>query len=332
MTRVIGRLTKLGLGRETTRGTSVAPLYWIPVLDLGFDDKFDLKDNESGFGNLAAIQDSRIVKQWAEGDYSGKIYDKSVGLELALLFGGVPTSVQRGVTGVYDNTYAMAQTNQHTSGTLVVAEANQNARYALSVINSWKLEADVGDYVKRTVNLIGKTGVTGSDTPTYTNENEFVSEDIVLKFAAAGAIDATIDGSTAVKAKSFSLEINKNADALQVFGTTGIDDVVNKAVEVSGEFEMYYDDRTYQALAAAGTHQAMRIEMLDSSVIIGGSGSNNPALRFTCREVALEFPERGFDNNDIMTLKISFRAMLNLTAGTQVEARLTNAVQGSAVY
>lgn len=332
MTRVIGRLTKLGLGRETVRGTAVAPLYWIPVLDLGFDDKFDLKDNESGFGNLAAIQDSRIVKAWAEGDYSGKIYDKSVGLELALLFGGIPASTQRSTTGVYDNVYTMANTNQHTSGTLVVAEANQNARYALSVINSWKLEAEVGDYVKRTVNLISKTGVTGSDTPAYTNENEFISEDIVLKFAAAGAIDATLDSATAVKARSFSLEINKNADGLQVFGTNALDDVVNKQIEVTGEFEMYYDDRTYQALAAAGTHQALRIEMLDSSTIIGTSGSNNPALRFTMREVALDFPERGFDNNDIVTLKVSFRAMLNLSAGTQVEARLTNAVNGASTY
>lgn len=332
MTRIIGRLTKLGLGREATRGTSVAPTYWLPVLDLGFDDKFDLKDNESGFGNLANIQDSRIVKQWAEGDYSGKIYDKSVGLELVLLFGSLPTATQRSTTGVYDNVYAMAQSNQHISGTAVVAEANQNARYALAVINSWALEAEVGDYVKRTVNLLSKKGVTGSDTVTYLNENEFTAKDIVIKTAAAGAIDATLDSATAIKIRSVNLEIAKNADGLQVFGSNDLDDIVNKAVEVTGEFEMYYDDRTYHTLAAAGTHQAMRIEMLDSSTIIGTSGSNNPALRFTMREVALEFPERGFDNNDILTIKIGFRAMLNLSTGTQIEARLTNAIKGDTAY
>ena len=75
MARVIGRLTKIGLGRETTRGTAVAPLYWIPVLDLGLDDQVELKDNESGFGNLAAIQDSAVVGQWAVGDFGGKIFD-----------------------------------------------------------------------------------------------------------------------------------------------------------------------------------------------------------------------------------------------------------------
>lgn len=332
MARIIGRLTKIGIGRETVRGTSVVPLYWIPVLDLGFDDKIELKDNESGFGNIANIQDSRITKQWAEGDYSGKIFDKSVGLELVALFGALPTSVQRTTTGVYDNTYAMTQSNQHTSLTAAVAEANYTGRFALAMISDWQLECEVGDYVKRTVSLMSKKSATASDTPAYTNENEFTAKDIVVKFAAAGANDATLDSATAVKARTVNLEINKNADTLQVFGSNDVDDVVNKAVEVTGEFEMYYDDRTYQTLAAAGTHQALRIELLDSSKIIGTSGTHNPALRFTMREVALDYPERSFDNNDISTIKVSFRAMLNLATGTQIEARLTNEVNGASGY
>lgn len=332
MGRIIGRLTKIGLGRETTRGTSVVPLYWIPVLDLGFDDKIELKDNESGFGNLANIQDSRITKQWGEGDYSGKIYDKSVGLELTLLFGALPVSTQRTTTGVYDNVYAMVQSNQHITGTAGVVEANYSARFALAAINSWSLESEVGDYVKRTVNLMSKKSASASDTPAYTNENEFTAKDMSIKFAAAGAVDATIDAATAVKIRSVNLDINKNADGLQVFGSNDLDDIVNKSVEVTGEFEMYYDDRTYHTLAAAGTHQAIRIEMLDTSTIIGTSGTHNPALRFTMREVALDFPERGFDNNDITTIKVGFRAMLNLATGTQIEARLTNAVNGQSAY
>ncbi len=326
MPRIIGRLTKLGLGRETTRGTSVAPTYWVPVLDLGFDDKIELKDNESGFGNLANIQDSQIVKKWAEGDYGGKIFDKSVGMEFCGLFGATPTSVQRTTTAVYDHTFAMAQSNQHVSLTAALSEANYQGRYALSVINSWALEAEVGDYIKRTVNLLSKASASSSESVAYTNENEFIPKHMLVKFAAAGANDATLDAATAVKIRSLNLEITKNADGLQVFGSNDLDDIVNKAVEVTGEFEMYYDDRTYHTLAAAGTHQALRVEMINSDKIIGTSGTHNPALRFTMREVALDYPERGFDNNDVTTIKVSFRAMLNLASGTQIEGRVTNEV------
>lgn len=326
MARIIGRLTKIGLGKETVRGTAVAPTYWIPVLDLGFDDKIELKDNESGFGNLAAIQDSQIVKKWAEGDYGGKIFDRSVGMELVGLFGAAPTSAQRTTTGVYDHTYAMAQNNQHTSLTAAISEANYQGRYPLAMISSWSLEAEVGDYIRRTCSLISKASSSSSETPSYTNENEFTPKDMSIKFAAAGAVDATLDSASAVKIRSVNLEINKNTDGLQVFGSNDLDDIVNKQIEVTGEFEMYYDDRTYHTLAQAGTHQAMRIEILNSAKIIGTSGTHNPALRFTMREVALDLPERGFDNNDILTISVGFRAVLNLTAGTLIEARLTNEV------
>lgn len=332
MPRIIGRLTKLGIGRETTRGTVVAPLYWIPVLELGFDDKIELKDNESGFGNVAAIQDSQVVKKWSEGEYQGKIFDKSVGLELTALFGALPTSTQRTTTGVYDNVYAMAQSNSHISLTTAISEANYSGRYALTVVNSWSLDAEVGDYIKRTVNLIGKTSASSSETVAYINENEFIPKHMIVKMAAAGANDAAIDGATAIKARSVSLEINKNAEDVQVFGSNDLDDVLTKQVEVSGEIEIYYDARTYHTLAAAGTHQSLRIEMINTDVIIGTSGSHNPALRFTMREVALDYPEISIGNNDVSTVTVPFRAMLNLATGTQIEARLTNEVNGASAY
>jgi hypothetical protein len=332
MVRIISRLTKLGLGRETTRGTGVAPTYWIPVLEMSFDDTFDLKDNESGFGNLAAISDSQIVRKWGEGEFSGKIFDKSVGLEMVGVFGQLPTSVQRTTTGVYDNTYLMLQTNQHASLTAAMSDANYQGRFPLALVNTWSLEAEVGDYIRRTCNLLSKSSVSSSETPVYTNENEFIPKNMIVKLAAAGAIDATLDAATALKVRSVNFEINKNAEGLQVFGSNDLDDVVNKQVEITGEFELYYDDRTYQTLALAGTHQSMRIEMINTDIIIGTSGTHNPALRFQFPEVALEFPDRGFDNNDVSTITVAFRAMFNIAGAAQVTARVTNAVNGAVSY
>ncbi len=332
MARVIGRLTKIGLGRETARGTAVAPLYWIPVLNMGFDDKIELKDNESGFGNLAAIQDSQVVGQWGEGDYEGKIFDKSVGLEMVLLFGGLPTSVQRTTTGVYDNSYSMVQSAQHISGTIALSEANYTGRFPLAMISSWSLEAETGDFVQRTVSLMSKSSASSADSATYTNDNEFIAKHIIVKTAAAGANDATIDAASALKVRSVSLEINKNADRLMVFGSNDPEDIINKQVEVSGEFELYYDDRTLHNLAKAGTHQALRLDIINSDKIIGTSGTHNPALRFTMREVVYEYPEKDFDNNDVNTISVSFKAMLNLTTGSQIECRVTNEVNGAVAY
>src|SRR5215217_6378442 len=108
MTRIIGRLTSIGAGREpsASRGTAVAPAYWIPVRSLDFNDTQETKDNESGLGTIDAVSDNVILRQWSQGSVEGKIYDLSEGLILRSLFGAAPTSVQRASSGVYDHTYA----------------------------------------------------------------------------------------------------------------------------------------------------------------------------------------------------------------------------------
>ncbi len=329
MGRIIGRNTKIGLAKEATRGTGVPAAFWIPVLDLGFDDNFDLKDNESGFGNIAAISDSQIVKRWGEGDYAGKIFDRSVGLELTALFGQSPTIVQRGTSGVYDHSYSMLNSNSHQSVTATVSEENYTGRFPNGMIDSWALEAEVGDFIRRTVSLVSKPSTSATDTPGYTNEAEFLPKHMSVKLAAVGASDATLDGTASAKIRSINFEVNKNAEASQVFGSNDVDDVNNKQLEVTGEFELYYDNRTYHTLAAAGTHQSMRIEMINTDITIGTGTTANPALRFQFAEIALEWPSKDFDNNDIATVTVPFRAMLNIASASELTARLTNAYIGT---
>jgi len=330
MARDIGRLTKLGLGKETPRGTEKAPDFWIPVLDLGFDDRTKNKANEGGYGNIADAQGSQVVKAWADGDYSGKIQDKSVGIELTGVFGQSPVSVQRTTTGVYDHSFTMAQNSTHASLTIAKAESNFTARYPFGMVGSWSLEAEVGDFIRRTVSLMSKKGVSSSETPAYTDENEFVPRHMVVKLAAAGANDATIDAVTAAKMSSFTLDINKNVEEQMVFGSNEPDGFGNKQVEVGGRFVLFYDDRAYHTLAANNTHQACRVDMINTDTIIGTSGSHNPALRFTMPEIVLEYPEISFDNNDVKVITVNYKAVLNLATGAQITARVTNAYAGTA--
>jgi hypothetical protein len=198
------------------------------------------------------------------------------------------------------------------------------------MVNSWSLKAEVGDWIKRTINVMSNSSASSSETVVYTSENEFLPKHMSIRLAAAGASSGTIDAATPSKMRAMSFEINKNTEDQMVFGSNDPDDIANDQIEVTGEFEVYYDDRTYHTLAQAGTHQAMRIEMINTDVIIGSSGSNNPALRFEFAECIFEEPERNFDNNGIQTLKVKFKAALNLATGNQVTGRLTNAYAGTA--
>ena len=39
MAKIIGRLNNLGIGKESTRGTAVAPAIWMPQMELSYDDR-----------------------------------------------------------------------------------------------------------------------------------------------------------------------------------------------------------------------------------------------------------------------------------------------------
>lgn len=326
MGRIIGRLTSIGIGREPSgaRGTPVAAGYWIPVRELDFNDRQEMADNESGYGNINAVQDSAVVKQSGEGSFAGKVFDLSEGVILRSVLGSGATSTQRAASGVYDHVFEMANNNQHLSMTVAVKDENSDLRFANAVVNSYELEAVLDDYVARTVEIVSKKGASASDTVAYTNENEFLPKHITAKMATVGG---DLDAASATKIRQVNISIAKNAEGLQVLGNNGLDDVVNKQFEVTGSIEAYYDDSVMQGYWMNNTRRALRIDIVNTDVTIGST--HNPALRFEMPEIIFTNWERGFDNNDIQTQTIEFRAVLNLTAGKSITARLTNLYAGA---
>ena len=325
MTKVIGRLSQIGIGAESTRGTSVASDYTVPVTNIDFDDKVEYADNDSGFGRIEEKNDAAVIKRWAEGQYEGKIFDQSVGLELMALFGASPSSAQRTTTGVYDHTFTLAQNNQHKSLTLSYEDANLDLRYAMAMLNTWSLELAVDNYARRTANFVSKKSASASNSMSYVNENEFIPKDITFKVATDLA---GLDGASAIKIRSFNMEVNKNVEALYVLGSNEPDDIANKQFAVTGSFEAYFNETTYRDFVLNGSQKALRIDIV-SSTIIGNSGTHTPALRFDLAKAKFGEFERGWDSNDIMLQTINFEALFSVADSSMITARLTNAIDGT---
>lgn len=322
MTRIIGRLGSVGIAVETTRGTAVAPLFWVPVTGKDFDDKVDYIDNDSGMGNIVEKNDAIPNHLWGEGGYDGKIFDRSVGVELVALFGQSPVSTQRASTGVYDHVFNLAQNNQHKSLSLSYKDANESLRWAMAMLNSWNLEGATDNYVRRTAQYISKKATTGvSQSVTYTEENEFGPKDISF---ALGTVDSlsSLTSATAIGATGGSIEIAKNAEALYKLGSNEPDDIVNKQFAVTGTVDLFMDDTTYKALVLSGGKVSMRVKLLNTAIDLGSG--HNPQLTIDLPRVKLGEFEGGFDNNDIRTQTISFEGLFSLVEAKAITATLTN--------
>lgn len=324
MAKVIGRTGAIGIAVEATQGTAVAPTFFVPVQSYSFDDKVEYVKNDSAMGRIEEFNDADIIKEWSEGEYGGKVFIDSIGAELTALFGQSPTTAERGTSDVYDHSYELANNNDHKSLSVSYVDDVQDVRSPFAMINTWSLEVAVDDYVKRTVNLIGKKSATVTNAPAFTNEVEFIPSMVSLKLASNAA---GLDAATAINVTSFNMEVNKNAEALYVLGSKQPEDIINKQFGVTGSIELYFENTTYRDYVFANTHRAVRLAMVDTTVNLGSG--HNPELRFDLNEVVFSEFERGWDANDPLKQTLNFEALVSVTDDAMISARLTNLQDGS---
>jgi len=321
MVKIIGRLSAVGIGKETTRGTSVAPTAWVPVQSVDIDDKPDYIHNDSGYGNIAEFNDSDVNWMHAEGGYEGKVFDNVLGLELYAVFGQSPTSAQRATTGVYDHTFSMLNTNQHGSLTVAYKGAPEDVRYAMAMVDEFSIEAVLDKYLTRKVKFMSQASATATNTVAYTLGNEFLARHINI-YTAANL--AGLSGATAMKATSFKFTVKKNVTIDYVFGKATVDDIVNQQLNVEGEFEAPREDLTLRNLSNNGTAQAIRFEAINTGVTIGTGGLHNPAVRFDFAKAAFLENPRNWDANAEITQTVKFQANYSISDAAIMTARLTN--------
>jgi len=307
MSKAIGRLANLGIGKESSRGVGVAADFWVPKITLSYDDKVTKVLSALSYGTINAHGNQSLVAQkWAEGSIEGDVLDKSFGLFLLALLGTVSSAVEE--TTAYRHTYSLQEDNQHDSLTLHIDEPNGDLIFELAMIDNMVIDMLPEDVVKFTVDFKSKSSAGSSATASYSAENKFLGRHLTFKLAS----DTTgLDAASAISLKSLTLTINKNLVLDQVLGTVQPEDILNQAFMISGEIELYYDDRTYADYMLDGTYRAMRIDLVNSDVTIGAT--SNPTFRLDLSRVAFDAWEPTRDNDEIMMEKITFNALYDTT-------------------
>lgn len=103
----IGRLQKIGLGRESTPGTGVAASVWLPKVSADFKPVSEKAVDSSAYGVIDEVYDSQTVKNMTEITLQGMLRDQNVGLLLLAAMGGVYKTVRATFSGVAGGTPAI---------------------------------------------------------------------------------------------------------------------------------------------------------------------------------------------------------------------------------
>lgn len=240
MAKYSGDLVEIGIGRETTRGTAVAPTYGLKWSELSMVDMTMMALDESRSGVIEDSRGSHVVGTYAEGEISGPVRDQSIGLLLYSLFGTLASAVVE--TTAYEHTINVQEGNQHQSLTIHKKEPNGGFDHALCVVNSMEISAEVDDIIRYTASVRGKSRSSQTRTVSYTTENIFRPQDGSFKIAAN---QAALDAASAINIRSAKLSINSNVEDDRSLGATAQTDLVNRNFSVELEVEIVVSDNTY---------------------------------------------------------------------------------------
>jgi len=319
MSTQIGRLINVGIAKETARGTAEASAtFWIPKVDFDFNPRADYVVNESGLGVIDGRSDAKVVEKVGEGSFGGIVYDKGFGLLLAACLGTWSTSVVS--DSAYTHSFTRLNTNQHPALTIFHKDLNVDEKFALGMLNQLTLNCVLKDFVKYSAGFLSKVGATTSSTPAYTAENPFLATHVTVKFAATTAALATASA-TAVRA--VNLTINKNVEDWQNLGSAEPTDIVNKALLVSGDLELLFNDTTQRGYVLDGTKKACLLTIENSDVLIGTA--SHPKLEVTLAPMSFRDWGRGAGQNDVVTETVAFDGNFGLTDSKTLSIQLVTA-------
>ncbi len=316
-----GRRVNVGIGLETTRGTAVAPAYYIPELDVSMRDKPTSLYDESSFGNVMKSSSKATTLINGDGSISSNLWARGLYYWLALLFGQLPTTTDvSGDTAAKKHAFALLNSNEHLSATLALTDPNQDVRYPLAMIDSVKITWAVGESPKIEVQIITQKSASATNTVAYAVDSKFVPTQ--ASFKLADALSGLAAASVLADIKSFSMEFKKNLSPQQTADSSDTySGIYNTDFEVSGSIEKLYRDTTYRGYALQDTIKAMEFALSDS---LNKAGTTTPtSLKFSLAKVAFEDAEPNYGLSDISTETLKWAGLMSLTEAP-ITAELIN--------
>lgn len=313
----IGRLVDVGVAPESVRGTYVAPTFYIPKTIVTIEDKVTKVNERSSYGNIGYEGNQSLVAQkWAEGDLEFPLFDRSFGVFLKALLGTVVTTGP--VSSVYTHTFSLQNDNQHDSLSLSIIEsAIASMAFRLAMIESMEITIVPDAEVMVKVTFMSKRSADWTlSAASYVAENKFVGRHLTFKLAT---LTSGLTGASNIPLRSLKLKFEKRLRGDFVLGTVDPQDFLNQAFSLEGEIELSLEDKTYRALMLDGSYRAVRIDLTNEQVTIGG-GSENPQFQLDLSRVHFEGWESDLPNDEIASQHLNFKALYDITNGNIINS------------
>lgn len=299
-----------GFKTETVVGTPVTVDTFIPVLSAGFQVN-DTKLQSMGLRGENFAGCIRDGERSISGSFETELFGVGIASMLHHMFGEVDTDA----TGdpVFEHTYSIGSLGDLS---FTAEEAIPNGagtkygfKYAGCKYTDWSLSVATGELVKISGNISAQSVATGA-APAVAS----YAESCPFSFIDASL---TLDGTPVAEAESVSLNVNQalRTDSFRLGSRNIRNQSHNGFKEVTGEFEVEFDDLTLADLYLSGADAAL--------VITIDNGTEDIVFTLPTIKLTGSMPE--LNGPDVVKQTIPFTAYNELGVSADVmTAVLTN--------
>lgn len=317
MAKFIGRQQEVGIGRESTRGTIVAPSIWVPKTNFNVEDKATKARTQGSYGNILGGDDALVSEKYSQGELEIELQDNAIALLLYALFGSLSSA---SFNSVYKHTLSIANSVQHQSLSLHMNDPigaadspTKTIAYARAMVDQLEISSRIGELVMAKVSFLAMQHRDWTrQTPSYTAQNKFTHKHVSIKVASD---TSGLGAASRINVQELTLTIKKNVVREMSLGTVQPVDIVNKRIEISGKLKLTHEDRTWRDYMMNGTTKAMRIAFANGDVTIGAT---NPQVQLDLAKVDFDQWEPAHALDDLSTQEITFNALYDPTSGTLI--------------
>lgn len=305
MSKYSNRRVQVELGVEPVRGGGPAGTtvkYLIPKASITFDDKAPKIKKSASLGDISMNRGDLLEDQFATGTLEGELRSESFGLLLLNMIGTVQSANTDGAA--YTHTYTIENTNAPDSIYIKIYDPDKAKLFRNVAISKLEVKVVMGDVVKFTADWEGKKSVSTTNTQiSRITEYNFTKNHANIYVAAN-----TSSFTTRLSVKEYTLTFDRGTiEKDSSLGTSEPEDFFQpNGMTIKGAMTLNYEDQTWENYMKQNTLRAMRFDLVNTDVTIGGS--SNPKVLADFTNVYFEEWEPDPALEDIRKQSISFEA------------------------
>jgi len=302
---------------EDTRWVKKLPIqYWFPWTDNTFFDRASLEQDSWAIDTLVDATHSMITKKWSEWTLWGLVYPNGIWFFLKALLWEVKSSWDE----IYEHRFSLLESNTHPTLTLWLKTPVWSRSYALAMIESLDLNAEVWGKFTVSVNLKARRWERENDFDVnYLSENGFVAN--MLKVYLAESLEK-LDVAENICLQSITLSFKKEVKDIECISSVDPIDYITSSFSIEGSMELLFENNSYQEDYLAWKFKALRILAEDRTHPY--SDDDYPTFMLDLAKVVITDWTPAFSLNDITKQSISFKWHYDVREKKAIEVYLKN--------